>query len=142
MASLAKRRSAAIVSSAAVTAAFVRDRDDAVPIEAIVGQLQQAVGADALRMIDAQGMAMALLGDTIGGNLLLLGFAYQHGLIPVSVAAIEEAIRLNNVAVDFNLKALAWGGMRRSTGRQSTPPWGRVEARPRCGSNCRNRWTS
>jgi indolepyruvate ferredoxin oxidoreductase len=54
-------------------------------------------------------MAMALLGDTIGGNLLLLGFAYQHGLIPVSAAAIEQAIRLNNVAVDFNLKAFAWG---------------------------------
>jgi indolepyruvate ferredoxin oxidoreductase len=110
MATLTKGRSAAIVSaSAVVTAAFVRDRDNAVPIEAIVRQLQQAVGADALHMIDAQGMAMALLGDTIGGNLLLLGFAYQLSLIPVSAAAIEQAIRLNNVAVDFNLKAFAWG---------------------------------
>ena len=110
MATLAKGRSAAVVSGAAVvTAAFVHDRDNAVPIAAIVRQLQQAVGADALRMIDAQGMAMALLGDTIGGNLLLLGFAYQHGLVPVSAAAIEQAIRLNNVAVDFNLKAFTWG---------------------------------
>jgi indolepyruvate ferredoxin oxidoreductase len=110
MATLAKGRSAAIVSGApVVTAAFVRDRDNAVPIAAIVWQLQQAVGADALRMIDAQGMAMALLGDTIGGNLLLLGFAFQHGLVPVSAAAIEQAIRLNDVAVEFNLKAFAWG---------------------------------
>jgi indolepyruvate ferredoxin oxidoreductase len=110
MATLAKGRSAAIVSGAAVvTAAFVRDRDNAVPVGAIVRQLQQAVGADALHMIDAQGMAMALLGDTIGGNLLLLGFAYQLGLVPISAAAIEQAIGLNNVAVDFNLKAFAWG---------------------------------
>jgi indolepyruvate ferredoxin oxidoreductase len=110
MATLARGRSTAIVSAAeVVTSAFIRDRDTAVPVDAIVRQLQQAVGADALRMIDAQGMAMSLLGDTIGGNLLLLGFAYQHGLVPVSASAIDQAIRLNNVAVEFNLKAFAWG---------------------------------
>jgi indolepyruvate ferredoxin oxidoreductase len=39
----------------------------------------------------------------------MVGYAAQRGLIPVSIAAIERAIELNGVAVDANLRALAWG---------------------------------
>jgi hypothetical protein len=39
----------------------------------------------------------------------MLGYAYQRGLVPVSAAAIERAIELNAVAVDFNLGAFEWG---------------------------------
>jgi len=54
-------------------------------------------------------LARALLGDTIFANILTLGVAYQKGLIPVSASAIEEAIRLNGVAVEKNLAAFRWG---------------------------------
>ena len=42
-------------------------------------------------------------------NTLALGAAYQRGLLPVSLKALEQAIRLNGAAVDKNLAALAWG---------------------------------
>jgi indolepyruvate ferredoxin oxidoreductase len=42
-------------------------------------------------------------------NTLLLGAAYQRGLLPVSSGALQEAITLNGAAVDKNLAAFAWG---------------------------------
>jgi len=50
-----------------------------------------------------------LLGDHISTNVFLLGFAYQKGYLPLKTASLEEAIRLNNVAVEMNLRAFAWG---------------------------------
>jgi indolepyruvate ferredoxin oxidoreductase len=42
-------------------------------------------------------------------NVFLLGVAYQAGLLPLSCAAIEEAIRLNGVEVERNLEGFRWG---------------------------------
>jgi len=52
---------------------------------------------------------VALLGDAIGANILLMGYAWQAGLIPLQRASIEAAIDLNGVATDFNKRAFALG---------------------------------
>jgi indolepyruvate ferredoxin oxidoreductase len=39
----------------------------------------------------------------------MLGFAYQRGAVPVSADALERAIELNAVAVEFNRRAFRWG---------------------------------
>jgi indolepyruvate ferredoxin oxidoreductase len=39
----------------------------------------------------------------------MLGFAFQKGLVPLSLEAIERAIELNGAAVEMNKRALAWG---------------------------------
>jgi indolepyruvate ferredoxin oxidoreductase len=52
---------------------------------------------------------VALLGNSIGSNIFLLGYAYQRGAIPLGAAAIEEAITLNGEAVDMNIAAFRWG---------------------------------
>ncbi|MCB2078655.1 MAG: indolepyruvate ferredoxin oxidoreductase family protein, partial [Novosphingobium sp.] len=57
----------------------------------------------------AGALAARLLGDTIFTNLMMVGFAAQKGLLPVSLDSIEEAIRLNGVAARANLSALALG---------------------------------
>ena len=54
-------------------------------------------------------LAEALVGDGMGANMMLLGFAAQQGLLPVSVEAIQQAIRLNAVAIEMNLAAFTWG---------------------------------
>jgi indolepyruvate ferredoxin oxidoreductase len=59
--------------------------------------------------LDAQGLSEALFGSHMPANLLLLGAAYQAGAVPISAAAIEQAIRLNGAAVDENLRAFRWG---------------------------------
>ena len=59
--------------------------------------------------IDATGLAAALMGDSIAANLFMLGYAFQKGLVPLTLAAIERAIELNGVAVDTNKRSFAWG---------------------------------
>ncbi len=59
--------------------------------------------------IDATGYAERLLGDAVGANLLALGHAWQLGLLPVSLPAMERAITMNGVAVDMNLAAFHFG---------------------------------
>ena len=63
-------------------------------------------GTDSFR---AGALAGRLLGDTIFTNLMMVGFAAQKGLMPVGLDSIEQAIRLNGVAVKANLQALALG---------------------------------
>ncbi len=58
---------------------------------------------------DAAGIAEALLGDAIFTNMILIGMASQNGSLPLSVEAIENAIELNGVAVNANLKAFRAG---------------------------------
>ncbi len=54
-------------------------------------------------------LATDLTGDSIGTNMLMLGFAAQKGLLPLSVESIEEAIRLNGSFVEGNLRTFALG---------------------------------
>lgn len=58
---------------------------------------------------DAQAVSEQLFGDHMPANMLVLGAAYQRGLLPVSGAAIGRAIRLNGAAVEKNLAAFDWG---------------------------------
>ena len=71
--------------------------------------LKNASGEENYTGIEATAIALNLLGDTIATNMMMVGFAFQQGLIPLSVAAIEKAIELNGIAIQFNLKAFNIG---------------------------------
>ncbi len=62
-----------------------------------------------IESLRAGALANRLMGDTIFTNLMMVGFAAQKGLLPVSLASIEEAVRLNGVAIQANLNALSLG---------------------------------
>lgn len=103
-------RSNAIVNDfSSATAEFVTDPDARIPSASMKQLISSEVGEGKTYFIDATDIATKLLGDSIASNMFLLGYALQKGLIPVSRASLEEAIRLNNVAVSFNLQALLWG---------------------------------
>jgi indolepyruvate ferredoxin oxidoreductase len=69
----------------------------------------EALGDGGGDFFDAQRIATRLMGDTIATNLFLLGFAWQKGLVPVSHDALQQAIELNDVAVEMNRQAFLWG---------------------------------
>ncbi len=61
--------------------------------------------------INAIKIATAMFGDSIASNMFITGYALQKGFIPVLPESMEEAIKLNNIAVSMNLSAFRWGRM-------------------------------
>lgn len=59
--------------------------------------------------INATDIAFNILGDTIATNMMMVGYAFQKGLIPVSAPAIEKAVHLNGIAIQLNLNAFNIG---------------------------------
>jgi indolepyruvate ferredoxin oxidoreductase len=72
-------------------------------------QIAAAVGSENLSGFNANEAAEALLGDAVLANVMMLGFAWQKGLVPVSGMALDQAIELNGVAIEKNHLALAIG---------------------------------
>lgn len=59
--------------------------------------------------VDGSRLAEGLFGTHLAVNIFLTGVAYQGGLIPVSLAALEQAIELNGVEAEKNRQAFLWG---------------------------------
>ena len=102
--------SRAVLNSAVQpTAAFVRDNDIDLGETESADRIRDALGDDHADFIDATGLASAIMGDSISANPFLLGYAWQKGLIPLSLEAIRRAIEINGVAVKANKQAFDWG---------------------------------
>jgi len=110
MATMATGRTRAIINDHVVPIAiFAQMPDMALEGQSFVDLISQTIGADAVDFVNATKLATGLMGDSIMANLFVVGFALQKGYLPVSPEAVAEAIKLNGIAVDANLKALAWG---------------------------------
>jgi len=88
---------------------FTSIRDLTLPTDDMHSRLLSTANPDAVHFMNATSYARQWLGDSIGSNLFLLGATWQLGYLPLSFAAIEEAIELNNVAVELNKQAFALG---------------------------------
>ncbi|MEW5685329.1 MAG: indolepyruvate ferredoxin oxidoreductase family protein [Pseudomonadota bacterium] len=91
----------------APTADFVSDRDVRFDADE---QGQRIAGA--VKIYDAapaSHLAESNLGDAIYANMIMLGFAWQKGVVPVSSRALYRAIRLNGVEAEANLQAFELG---------------------------------
>jgi indolepyruvate ferredoxin oxidoreductase len=87
----------------------LRNPDAQLKVPALLEKLKFAAGADRVETLDAQKLAEAFLGDSIVSNILALGWAWQRGLVPVSLDALMRAIELNAVAVENNKLAFSLG---------------------------------
>jgi indolepyruvate ferredoxin oxidoreductase len=75
-------------------------------------------------------MVQEQFGDTTGANMFLIGHAWQQGLIPVSEAALMQAIALNGVAIEANKRAFAFGRVVAVGGSLASAPQTPVPIRP------------
>jgi len=74
-----------------------------------IAAIENAIGQERVATIDANGLAQQLMGDTIYANIMMVGCAWQQGLIPVSLDALLRAVELNGIKIDENKQALTWG---------------------------------
>ncbi len=100
---------AAVNSHETVTGAFTRDVGFHLPITAMEQAVADFCGAGRADFFDSTDLARALTGDTIGANMMLLGYACQKGWLPVQHTTLEEAIEENGVAIPYNLKVFRLG---------------------------------
>ncbi|MBY6156943.1 indolepyruvate ferredoxin oxidoreductase family protein [Pseudooceanicola nitratireducens] len=99
---------AVVNSHQIITGDFTRDTEFQIPFDRLEMQLQARLG-EGVALFDASELARMVMGDSIFSNMMVLGAAWQRGLIPLSLEALEGAIRLNGAAIDKNLEAFAIG---------------------------------
>jgi indolepyruvate ferredoxin oxidoreductase len=88
---------------------FTRNTEFSLPTERLRRAIMEASGRDRSHFVNATQLATALLGQSLGANMFLLGYAYQLGALPLSAEAIEHALELNGEAVPMNVAAFRWG---------------------------------
>jgi indolepyruvate ferredoxin oxidoreductase len=104
-------RTVAVVSTSVVpTGQMVIDPDAAgLDAHAARAAIDRATRATLNVFLDAQTISQALFADHLPANLIVLGAAWQRGAIPLSRAALHEALRQNGAAVESNIAAFEWG---------------------------------
>ncbi len=126
---LAPGRSAVVLNTdEAPTADIVTDRDAGLSTDRVEAMLMGLAGERGFAF-RATGLAEGLFGSNVAANTLLLGYAWQMGLLPLSVEALRAAITANGAAVALNLRAFEWGrlaavdlaAVERAAGLAATP---------------------
>ena len=136
---MARSRSQVIVNThEIIPGEFTRTPDYAFPAQPLRLQIEAAAGPENVRYLEATELAKAVTGDPITANMLLVGFAYQLGLLPLSAEAIRRAIAINGAAVDANIAAFEAGRQLHGVSKGKpliesvSPSEARREVGPRC----------
>jgi indolepyruvate ferredoxin oxidoreductase len=99
-------RTVGIINSHVIpTADFILNRDFNFQTRKLNSVLETELKKESA-FFDFTTPAEALLGDSIATNIMMLGYAYQRGLLPLSAKAIEQAIEVNGVAIKMNKRRL------------------------------------
>jgi len=88
---------------------FTRNTEFSLPTERLKRAISGHAGRDRSHFVDASRLATALLGNSIGANMFMLGYAYQLGALPLMADSIERAIEMNGEAVPMNIAAFRYG---------------------------------
>lgn len=111
MSRASKERTRAIVSTSETpTGAMIISTDETYPkTNRLMNMLNQVTRQDETVYMNASGIAEMLFSSHMAANLIIVGAAYQRGLLPISADAIERAIELNGVSVKTNIQAFRVG---------------------------------
>jgi len=99
---------AVVNSHEIITGDFTRDTEFSLPSDGLRLALQARL-QERVALFDASDLAKAVMGDSIFSNIMVLGAAWQRGLVPLSHEAIMAAIELNGAAVERNQRAFEVG---------------------------------
>ncbi|HVC60591.1 MAG TPA: indolepyruvate ferredoxin oxidoreductase family protein [Acetobacteraceae bacterium] len=104
-------KSAVVVGNLDLAATAAFKQDPRLPIDAVLHRRTIEHATDAGKSVWLHGVRIAetLFGHAQAMNTLLLGVAWQRGLVPVGQAALLRAIALNGAAVEMNRRAFLWG---------------------------------
>jgi indolepyruvate ferredoxin oxidoreductase len=104
-------RDAVVIGNLDLAATAEFKRDSLLSIDALLHRRTIEKVTDAKASVWLHGVLLAerLFGNSQAMNTLLLGLAWQRGLVPVGDAAILRAIELNGAAVALNKRAFVWG---------------------------------
>jgi len=103
-------RTVAVVSTAEVpTGPMVSDPARSFPDRATVSQPITDRVRDGAVLLDVRRVVLGLFGDDQFANVFLVGAGFQTGALPLPPDAIEEALRVNGVAVEKNIQAFRRG---------------------------------
>jgi indolepyruvate ferredoxin oxidoreductase len=103
-------RTVAVVSVAEVpTGPMVSDPKRSFPDPAAVAGPITARVRDGAVLLDVRQIVLGLFGDDQFANVFLVGAGFQAGALPLPPDAIEEALRVNGVAVERNIQAFRRG---------------------------------
>ena len=87
---------------------FILNRDFNFQSRKVNHVLETALRKDS-SFFDFTKPAEVLLGDSIATNMMMMGYAYQKGMLPLSAKSIEQAIEVNGVAIKMNTQAFQLG---------------------------------
>ena len=105
-----KGETRAVVNTAVMpTGDLVQNRDADLNADKRLAAIAKTVDAASLHALDANALSEALLGDTVFANVMMLGAAWQAGLVPLGEESLMRAIELNGVKPDLNKAAFTWG---------------------------------
>ena len=95
----------------------LKNPDANLRVAQMLEKMRFVAGDEQVSTFDAQTLAEEFLGDTVTANILAMGLAWQRGLIPLSLNALQRAIELNGVAVEANKMAFALGRLAAGDGQ-------------------------
>jgi indolepyruvate ferredoxin oxidoreductase len=110
LAKLGHGRSAVLLNRfVSPNARFAREPDLDLRVDPLLAKIRPRADASRIMDIDATQIAQIMLGNAVGANLFLVGYAWQMGLLPLEAASIARAIELNNTEVAMNTRAFGLG---------------------------------
>ena len=90
------------------TQAFHENGNVDLDAERLVRRLEKRAEKKPVR-VPANDLARRAFGDPIFANMIMLGYAFQMGELPLSLEAVEQAIRINGADVAGTLRAFRLG---------------------------------
>jgi indolepyruvate ferredoxin oxidoreductase len=110
LATASRDRTVAVINSDLVpTIDSIRNRQPLSGPGQMLDQVNSVTNRGRNIFVDANRLAEGLFGSHMAVNLFMTGIAYQGGLIPISLDAMQKAIEWNGVEIERNLQFFAWG---------------------------------